>query len=137
MDKLRRMVGKLGERREENRRALLLGLCSKRNHSDRAVSLFSKCQFYLENFTVLPGFTDEVTMGWKIQVAFFPNSTVSPIHRRSQQDLKHSAFLVMGECVGFTNDDAWNWCPKKSWGTECHMVSETSGSAIWGQTEIM
>ena len=50
-DKLRRMVGKLGERREENRRALFLALCRKRNNDDDddddSISLFSKHQFHL------------------------------------------------------------------------------------------
>lgn len=56
---------------------------------------------------VLPGYTNEVTMGWKIKVAFFPNLSGCATYVHSQQDLKHLAFLIMGEFMGFTNDTAY------------------------------
>lgn len=69
--------------------------------------LFSKQQ----NIMVLPGYTNDVTMGWKIKVAFFPNLSGCTTYVHSQQDLKHLAFLIMGEFMGFTNDTAYKLVP--------------------------
>lgn len=103
------MLGKLGERREENRRVLFLGQYSKRNNNnddDDAMSLSSKHQFHMQNLTALPRFTNEVTMGWKIKVAFFPSPSGDTIYLQSERDLKHLALVTMGEFMSFTNDTA-------------------------------
>lgn len=55
---------------------------------------------------VLPGYTNEVTIGWKIKIAFFPNLSGGAIYLQSQQALKHLAFLIMGGFMGFSNDAA-------------------------------